>query len=150
MFSGFSSAPGGFQFFYILIAAVVIGGFIYAIASGTKTWISNNNSPILTVDAVIVAKREDVSVHRHDNAGDATGAHGFHTTSSTTYYVTFELENGERKELHVSGKEYGLLAEGDSGKLTFQGTRYKGFERTISRAETAQHESIQEVKYRQE
>ena len=150
MYSGFSSAPAGFQFFFVLIAAVVIGGFIYAIVSGTRTWISNNNSPILTVDAVIVAKREDVSVHRHDNAGDVTGAHGFHTTSSTTYYVTFQLENGERKELHVSGKEYGMLAEGDSGKLTFQGTRYKGFERAISRSEAAQEESIQELKYRQE
>ena len=150
MFSGFSSAPAGFQFFFVLIAALVIGGFIYAIVSGAQTWISNNNSPILTVDAVIVSKREDVSVHRHGNAGDVTGAHGYHTTSSTTYYVTFEMENGERKELHVSGKEYGLLAEGDSGKLTFQGTRYKGFERTIRHAETAREESIQELKYRQE
>ena len=60
------------------------------------------------------------------------------------------MENGERKEFHVSGKEYGLLAEGDSGKLTFQGTRYKGFERTIRHTETAQEESIQELKYRQE
>ena len=25
--------------------------------------------------------------------------------------------------------EYGMLAEGDRGRLTFQGTRYKGFER---------------------
>lgn len=150
MFSGFSSAPAGFQFFFVLIAALVIGGFIYAIVSGARTWISNNNSPILTVDAVIVSKREDVSVHRHGNAGDVTGAHGYHTTSSTTYYVTFEMENGERKELHVSGKEYGLLAEGDSGKLTFQGTRYKGFERSIRHAETVQEESIQELKYRQE
>ena len=28
-----------------------------------------------------------------------------------------------------SGKEYGMLVEGDIGKLTFQGTRYHGFER---------------------
>lgn len=32
-------------------------------------------------------------------------------------------------ELGVSGSEYGMLAEGDSGKLTFQGTRYLSFER---------------------
>ena len=32
-------------------------------------------------------------------------------------------------ELHVSGSEYGMLAEGDRGFLTFQGTRYLGFER---------------------
>ena len=32
-------------------------------------------------------------------------------------------------ELHVSGSEYGMLAEGDNGRLTFQGTRYLSFER---------------------
>ena len=32
-------------------------------------------------------------------------------------------------EFHISGKEYGILAEGDIGKLTFQGTRYHSFER---------------------
>ena len=52
-----------------------------------------------------------------------------HTTSSTWYYATFEFESGDRMELGVSGSEYGMLAEGDSGKLTFQGTRYLSFER---------------------
>ena len=32
-------------------------------------------------------------------------------------------------ELPVTGPEYGMLAEGDRGRLTFQGTRYLGFER---------------------
>lgn len=40
------------------------------------------------------------------------------------YYATFQVESGDRMELSVSGTEYGLLAEGDMGKLTFQGTRY--------------------------
>jgi hypothetical protein len=53
--------------------------------------------------------------------------HG-HTT--TTYYITFEVEGGSRMEFKVKGQEYGLLAEGDIGKLKFQGTRYLGFERT--------------------
>ena len=38
-------------------------------------------------------------------------------------------ESGDRMELHLSGQEYGLLIEGDRGNLTFQGTRYLGFER---------------------
>ena len=29
----------------------------------------------------------------------------------------------------VTGQEYGMLVEGDKGYLTFQGTRYLGFER---------------------
>lgn len=52
-----------------------------------------------------------------------------HTSTSTSYYITFEVESGDRMELYVSSDEYGLLVIGDYGKLTFQGTRYLGFER---------------------
>lgn len=45
------------------------------------------------------------------------------------YYVTFQFESGDRMEFQVYGSEYGMLAEGDEGKLTFQGTRYLSFER---------------------
>ncbi len=47
----------------------------------------------------------------------------------TDYYLTFEVESGDRMEFEVEGEEYGLLAEGDRGILNFQGTRYLGFER---------------------
>ena len=67
--------------------------------------------------------------YRDKHMADMSGAHGFHTTSSTTYYVTFQVESGDRMEFHVSGLEYGMLAEGDTGRLTFQGTRYLSFER---------------------
>ena len=40
-----------------------------------------------------------------------------------------QLAPPDRLELCVSGGEYGLLAEGDVGELTFQGTRYLSFER---------------------
>ena len=69
---------------------------------------------------------------KHDqyaNAGDVSGAHGFYTTTNTMYYVTFQMESGDRMEFQVSGIEYGMLAEGDTGELTFQGTRYLAFER---------------------
>ena len=96
---------------------------------GIGQWNKNNHSPRLTVDARVVAKRMDVTHHHHPNAGDATGAHGYSATSSTSYYATFEVESGDRMELALSGGEYGLLAEGDRGRLSFQGTRYLGFER---------------------
>ncbi|MPN30867.1 hypothetical protein SDC9_178338 [bioreactor metagenome] len=32
-------------------------------------------------------------------------------------------------EFRINSDEFGMLVEGDTGKLTFQGTRYKGFER---------------------
>ncbi len=108
---------------------VVFGIIIASVVQGIATWHKNNNSPRLTVPAVVVAKRESVTQHQHPNAGDASGAHGFTMTTSTTYYVTFQVESGDRMEFHVSGSEYGMLAEGDTGRLTFQGTRYLSFER---------------------
>lgn len=35
-------------------------------------------------------------------------------------------------ELRVPGDAYGLLVEGDTGILSFQGTRYLGFERKMT------------------
>lgn len=46
-------------------------------------------------------------------------------------FITFELEGESRIEFSVIGKDFGLLMEGDIGKLKFQGTRYLGFERTL-------------------
>ena len=39
------------------------------------------------------------------------------------------LESGDRMEFLIPGAEYGMLIQGDCGRLTFQGTRYLGFER---------------------
>ena len=98
--------------------------FFWIIAKNIGQFIENENSPVLTVPATIIAKRTNVSRHRH---GGANGHHHHHT--STTYYVTFQVESGDRMEFHISGQEYGLLIEGDKGNLSFQGTRYLGFER---------------------
>ena len=63
------------------------------------------------------------------HAGDMSGAHGYDTSTFTSYYVTFQVESGDRMEFEVDGSDYGLLVQGDIGKLSFQGTRYLGFER---------------------
>ena len=120
---------GGFEIMFTLIFITVFGLIIFTIIRGIGEWNKNNQSPRLTVEASIVAKRTHVSRHTHHNAGDITGAHGTHMTSSTSYYVTFQVESGDRMELSVKSSEYGMLAEGDSGRLTFQGTRFLGFER---------------------
>ncbi len=120
---------GFFGIIFMVMFVFVISIFAVTAFRSLKTWNRNNNSPRLTVEAKVVSKRMDVSHHRHANAGDATGAHGWHTSSSTWYYVTFEVESGDRMELPVDGSEYGMLVEGDCGKLSFQGTRYLDFER---------------------
>lgn len=124
-FNGFTI----FGILFFLVFALVTGTFIFVLVKGISTWNKNNHSPRLTVTASVVAKRTNVSHQRHANAGDISGAHGYHTTSSTWYYVTFQVESGDRMELSMSGSEYGMLVEGDYGNLTFQGTRYLGFER---------------------
>lgn len=115
-----------FPFMFILVFVIIIGAFLFMLVNGIKTWNQNNHSPRLSVRAKVVAKRTSVSHHHHH-----TGAgHGSHMSTSTSYYATFEVESGDRMELHVSGREFGLLAEGDTGVLSFQGTRYLSFERT--------------------
>lgn len=105
----------------------VFGMFIVTAIRGIKTWSRNNASPRLTVSAQVVTKRTSVSHHHHHHHN---GMGAGHTTSSTHYYATFQVESGDRMEFSVSGPEYGMLAEGDRGSLTFQGTRYLSFERT--------------------
>lgn len=113
-----------FRIMFILAFVLVIGMFLVFAVKGIVQWNQNNHSPRLTVPATIVAKRTNVTRHHHSGAG---GHHHHHT--STSYYVTFQFGGGDRIELLVSGSEYGMLIEGDQGDLSFQGTRYLGFER---------------------
>lgn len=116
--------------FIIVIFVAVVGMFAVTAVRGAAAWSRNNASPRLTVPAQVVTKRTEVSHHRHQAHGSHHGGMGMgHVTTSTRYYATFQVESGDRMELSVGGSEYGMLAEGDRGSLTFQGTRYLGFER---------------------
>ena len=120
---GFDFMFSIFPIIWVLMFLLIFGIFAVSIGKSIRQWNKNNRSPRLTVDAKVLAKRHDVS--RRRSAGEH---HHYHTTNS--YFVTFEVASGDRMELQLQGHEYGLLIEGDKGKLTFQGTRYLGFERT--------------------
>ena len=113
---------GMFEIMFTLVFLLVIGVFVTMAVRGLRQWNKNNHSPRLTVPATVVAKRTNVSHHHH-------GGNVHHTTHSTTYYVTFQVESGDRMELHMTGPEFGMLVEGDKGMLSFQGTRYLDFQR---------------------
>ena len=123
---GFGGDPGFgmtfsiMQVIMLLVFVLVLGSIIVTLIRGVGEWNKNNQSPKLTVPATVVAKRSDV--HR--------GIETMHTF--TSYYVTFQVESGDRMEFEISDMEYGMLAEGDSGELTFQGTRYLNFQRNES------------------
>lgn len=111
-----------FPIIFMVMFMLVFGMILVTLFRGVAQWNQNNHAPRLTVEATVVAKRQNFS--RHRNAGSS-----LHHTS-TTYYVTFQVESGDRLELLVEGREYGLLVEGDRGRLTFQGTRFLSFNRT--------------------
>lgn len=115
--------------FVFLMFGITFAIIIFAIIRAVSQNAKNNNSPILTVDATVVTKHVSVSHHNSAVAGDITGAHGFHTTYFNHYYVTFQVESGDRIMFSVNANEYGMIAEGDVGRLTFQGTRFLDFQR---------------------
>lgn len=122
----------GFYTMFSILPLVVMIGFIIVliiiiitILKSIMIWNKNNHSLQLTVSATIVSKR--ILYHKHANANDITRMHSYHNISN--YYITFQFESGDRMEFSVDNSEYGLLAEGDTGKLCFQGTRYLSFER---------------------
>lgn len=108
-----------FPIMFVLIAGVII----VTIFKEIKQWNNNNKQPIIPIDVIVVAKRGHTTHHHNNNT---------HTSSnSTTYYITFQFSNRERIELRVPSCEYGLIAEGDNGTLTFQGSRFISFKRNI-------------------
>lgn len=104
-----------------LFLIVWLALFIYIIGKNIAQWIKNENSPILTKHARVVAMRRKTHHHNHNG----------HMHLSHTYHITFELETGERMELRVKRAQYHELEEGDRGTLTWQGTRYLYFEERI-------------------
>ena len=127
MFDMFDVMDSVFPILFGLVFCLVMGMFIYAIVSNVKEKRANDAAPVLTVEAVVKTKRMDTYHTSPTYDGDG------HRTSSgsypTTYYATFEVESGDRMELQVSDYEYGQLAEGDRGKLTFQRKRFLQFDR---------------------
>ncbi|MPY16490.1 DUF2500 domain-containing protein [Paenibacillus glucanolyticus] len=101
---------------------VVIGIILLSAGKGILQWSQNNRQPLLSVDSKIVSKRTEV---KHTQQTDDTMS----SRTRTTYYLTFEVESGDRMEFIVNGEEFGMCAEGDEGLLRFQGTRYYGFAR---------------------
>ncbi|WP_082926727.1 DUF2500 domain-containing protein [Paenibacillus tuaregi] len=116
-FDFMSEVPLFFKLFLGTIFILVIGGFLTVIIKGISTWTSNNQAELLTRQCKIVDKRTKV----WGGSGDSS--------TNTSYFITFEFEDHTRKELQVKSSDYGILVVGDTGELTFQGSRFKGFTR---------------------
>ncbi len=104
---------------YGIVVIIVLGMFVKVIGGGIVEWVSNNAAELIEIRATVLARRTEVG-HSHSNG---------HTHRYTRYYVTFGLESGERIELQLKGSQFGVILEGDEGTLSYQGTRFLGFER---------------------
>ena len=108
-------APAFFPLFGIAFLAILVISVGGSIIKTLGAQARNAAEPVLTAEAVVAAKRLELV-----NRGKS---------HSTEYYATFDLASGERIELELDGKQYGLLAERDKGELRFQGTWFLGFDR---------------------
>lgn len=121
-FPGFNMMFGFMAVMFVITSLLVTGVFIAVFSKVLKEWAQNNRAPRVTVEATVLAKRMHVTHHRNMHHA------GHH--AHTHHYITFELESGDRAEFSIPSSEYGLIIEGDRGKITFQGTRFLSFERT--------------------
>ena len=103
-----------FPVIFSLMFCLVLGMFVYTFAKNISQERKNSASPLLTVEATVVAKRTHV---RGDHA-------------QTVYYATFQVDSGDRMELLIPHHRFGYLVEGDRGRLSFRGTRFEDFQRS--------------------
>ena len=122
---GFDLMGRLFPLLFLIVFVFVISTIVGTFVSKAKQERKNDQSPRVTADAKVVSKRMQVGQNRQ-SSGDNDMMRSY---TYSKYFVTFEFESGDRVEMPVDGSEYGLLVEGDTGKLTFQGTRYLGFSR---------------------
>ena len=91
----------------------ILAVFVTMLVKGLKREADNKKQPVETADVRVITKRIMVtSEHSH-----------------TTYFVTFENSASSRQEFQVDGELYGLLVEGDQGRLTYQGYKVIDFTR---------------------
>lgn len=95
---------------FIVIVFVII---IVTMISRGANYGAQKAKPEQTVGAKVLTKRQHV-----------WGDH-----SRTSYYATFELEDGRRMEFLIPKNKIGYIVEGDAGALTHQGTLFVEFTR---------------------
>lgn len=84
------------QFFFIGIIALIFIVLIINIIKGIITWNYNNSQPRLTVNTKVMARRQNVSAHTQYNENNMSSVH-----ANTSYFLTFEIESGDRMEFKV-------------------------------------------------
>lgn len=110
-----SGGPGFVALIALVPMAIGAGIVLYGVAGSIKL----AGTPLVVMPARIVAKRTSVSG-------------GGQRSATTYYYVTIELEDGDRNEHSVAGDLYGMAADGDLGVAYVRGTDMLDFQRVAT------------------
>ena len=112
---------------FAVLFLIASGGIAAIIVTGVVRKKRNDRAAQTTVDASVLEKH--TTVQRHPVAGDTTGAHGY--TRFTSRHVTFLTADRAQRTFEVDETVDDALTEGDIGRLTYQGTRFVGFVRSV-------------------
>lgn len=107
---------GFLDFLFPLFAFIFIAIILYQIIE----FLRNESAPEISVPATLVDKNM-----RSSSNVDANGI----SNQSISYYLLFELENGERLEFMVGHGKYKLYVIGDTGILRYQRKRFNSLDR---------------------
>ena len=104
LIAGRMGAPLLFRIFPVIFVIVGVGVIMHGVSGLARL----TRGPLERLPAVVVGKRQHYDA---DSGG----------SGSTTYYVTLQTENGDRKEHLLPGKLYGQLERGDTGVAYLKG-----------------------------
>ena len=99
------------MFLVVPLIFLVVGGTTAVL--GLRKWNRFQNAPTKPLSALVAAKRTQVSRGRR--------------SSTTRYFVTLELQEGQRTEYEALGDVYGLCVEGDMGVAHVRDTMVLAF-----------------------
>lgn len=117
----FFHGGGVFSIVSIIVVVLIACSILFRIGVGIVHRQSGNRQPTLTVSATVVSKRMQVQRHTSNTNGQITSSH------TVSYFVTFQVRDGDKIELKVRGQDYARLSEQDVGHLMFQGPRFISF-----------------------
>lgn len=111
-----TSKAGGAPFFFRLFPLIFVLVGVGMTAAGLAGLMKLTGSPLERLPAVVVGKRQNYSSNREGSG-------------TTSYYLTIETEDGQRKEHSVRGSLYGQVERGDAGVAYIKGGYLLDFRR---------------------
>ncbi len=123
---GYETGFDMFSIMFFIVFALIVGTIIINAIKGISEWSNNNKQPILDINCKVVSKELVFHILTHILQILVV----FIMVVLVTLHIMLLLNlKVKRTKFSVNGKEYGMIAEGDYGKLKFQGTRFLEFNR---------------------